>query len=664
MMLRAVFSMMLLIAMPVVSATFRSPDQQVVVDLELREGKPEWSVSYQGNAVLAPAALGIETSIPFIGGFNEVGMTETSEDHEWEPVWGRFSQIRDQFNEVIWELKETGEKHRRLDVIVRAYDAGVAVRYVLHGEGSDYLKKDLTTFAFAEDHTCWSANGEQPNIGPIPLSQYNGYQFPLTVQVSESIYASILEAAVNDQAWLYPERAGETAFITAFRSLPRNKKLQEQQAHSKVDFPAKTSWRVLLLAEKPGDLLTGNVLENLNPPCALEDSSWVKPGLAMWDWRAWGGKGKNEFVYNLDMASWRRMIDFASKHGIEYLVLDANWYGHEFNPKSNPMKSRDYIVYQPDPTKPKMADRPAPENWEDPIDIPALIKYGKERKVGVFLYINDVARENFDFEKTLATYQAWGAAGIKYGFMKGWGQEKVLATRNIVELCANYKLHCDFHDGPVPPSGDVRSFPHYLSREFCHAQCDATRSFTPETFCTTVFCNMLAGPLDMCNGFMTLTDLEKQRPKVFKPVYSTVVAEAARVLITFSGLAYLPDTPESYENKADLFEFIASLPMTWDETRILNGEIGKHITTARRSGSSWFIASCCDEKGAELPIRFDFIEDGVEYEAVLYEDTDETHYKTNKESYRTRKLNVKKGDTMIAKLAPGGGHCIRLVPIK
>jgi alpha-glucosidase len=174
---------------------------------------------------------------------------------------------------------------------------------------------------------------------------------------------------------------------------------------------------------------------------------------------------------------------------------------------------------------------------------------------------------------------------------------------------------------------------------------------------------MLAGPLDMCNGFMTLTDLEKQRPKVFKPVNSTVVGEAARILITFSGLAYLPDTPESYESKADLFEFIAQLPMTWDETKILNGEIGKHITTARRVGRNWYIASCANEAGAELSIDLNFLEPGVTYAATLYEDTPETHFETNKESYRIRKITLKKGDIFTAKIAPGGGHCMTLIPL-
>ncbi len=626
--------------------TLKSPTGKALIKLSLNNNQPQWSLEYNDQKILKQSKLGITLDKPFTNGFKSLSVTRDSKNETWKPVWGKISEVRNHYNEATWQLEENAPSKRRIDIIVRAYDQGVAVRYKIYGEAKTTFKDDNTHFSFTGDYTCWSANGERPNIGPIPLSKYKGRQFPLTVKVADNCYCSILEAAIYNYSQLSPNRVSETEFRSSCGS-------------NSITLPSKTSWRVVLLGNTPGDLLTGNVMTNLNPPCKIKDTTWIKPGLAMWDWRAWGGIGKDGFKYNLDMASWRRMIDFAAKNNVQYLVLDANWYGHEFNKKSNPIKSRDYIVYQPNPNSTRMADKPAPKNWKDPIDIPALIKYGKEKNVGVFLYINDVARLNYDFDKTLATYHQWGAAGIKYGFMRGKGQRKVLDTRKIVEMCAKYKLMCDFHDGPVPPSGDRRTYPNYIAREFCHAQADGTRSFTPTTFCTSIFCNMLAGPLDMCNGFFTLNGLEK-RPKVFKPIYTTVTAEAARVMITFSGLAYLPDTPDSYEQKSDLFEFISKLPMTWDETKVLNASIGEYITTARRSKKDWFIASCSNEKGAELPIKLDFLEEGKTYQATLYEDAPDTHYKTNREAYRIRKLQVKKGDMIHAKLAPGGGHCIYL----
>ncbi len=628
------------------SHTLSSPGGDACVSMRLLDGLPRWKAEHLRKPLLSEAPLGIVPEPPFEGGFAEKSFKVQSLDETWKPTWGRFSSIRNHCNQSVWSLKERGPLARTLEIVVRAYDRGVAVRYILQGNGKAVFRDDATHFSFAESPTCWGYNGERANLGPSPIEAFKGTRLPLTFRLKDGRHAGLLEAAIYRFAPLEGRKTGPRSYRTFF---PK----------SSVDLPAETSWRVLLLGSCAGDLLTGNLLENLNPPCRIEKADWIRPGLAMWDWRAWGGKGSGGFVYNLDMASWRRMIDFASRHeSIRYLVLDANWYGHEFDKKSNPMKSRDYLVYQPDPKSPKMGTKPAPKDWKDPIDVPALIRYGKERGVGVILYINEVARKNWDFEKTLKTYREWGAAGIKYGFMKGGGQQKVLTTREIVELCAANKLLCNFHDGPVAPSGDLRTWPNYVAREFCHSQCDATRSFTPQTFCTTVFCNMLAGPLDMCNGFFTLTDLDKARPKVFRPVESTVVAECARILITFSGLSLIPDTPESYESKPDLLEFISNLPMRWDETRILNGSIGEHITTARRNGTSWFIASACNEKGAVLPVTLDFLEEGKTYVVTFYEDAPDTHYQNNKEAYVVRKGKVRKGEAFKIRLAPGGGHCM------
>ena len=186
------------------------------------------------------------------------------------------------------------------------------------------------------------------------------------------------------------------------------------------------------------------------------------------------------------------------------------------------------------------------------------------------------------------------------------------------------------------------------------------RSFGPSGFCKTVFVNMLAGPLDMCNGLYTLKDPARDRPKVFENVDSTVVAETARTMIVFSALSIIPDVPEAYEAKADLFDFLSRLPMTWDETRILGGEIGEYITTARRSGDKWFIASATNEQARTLKITLDFLEPGRTYKVTLYEDGPDANYKTNREAYRVRHITAKRGDVIEAHLAEGGGHCMYL----
>ena len=632
---------------------FTSPNKMVEVEVDLNKGEIEWSVEYDGVAIIKDSPLGLTLEKPFKR-FMLLKSSVVAVDDSWSPVWGKFSKIRNYYNELTLELQEAVVDGRKFIVVVRAYDDSVAVRYRLPGIASLVVKEDNTHFMFAKDFTCWCANGERANYGPQPVSKFekvtpkpNQRHFPLTLKISDDCYASVLEAAVYDFNYVKPKGVAPHGIRTIM-------------GVNKVTAPAETSWRVLLLGKSAGSLITNNALVNLNPPCQIKDPSWIEPGLALWDWRGWGATAPDGFSYGLDMKSWRRQIDFASKYGVKYLLLDANWYGEEFSEDSNPLTSRKTLCIQN--AEGKILFPAAPKKWDDPVDVPGLIKYAASKNVKIILYINDRAQVKYDFDKTLATYQSWGAAGIKYGFMGKRGQQKVLDTRRIVEACAKHQLICDFHDSPVPPSGDRRSWPNYMTREFCHSQADAKRSFNPTTFCTSVFINMLAGPLDMCNGMFALTDIEKGRPRVFQPINSTVAAEVARVLITFSGMSIVADIPEAYMAKADLFKFIETMPMNWDETIVLDGVIGEFVSTARRSGQKWWVGTACNEKGLKTQIKLDFLESGVEYNATVYEDAPDAHYINNREAYKVRTVKVRKGDVIEAVLAEGGGHALRLDP--
>jgi len=646
------FCFLFLSVLPSLASTthlLTSPDQQIQVSISLKNGTPHWSVTAGEDLLWNPSPLGVTPASQRYSAFKETDLTSSSHDSTWKPVWGKTSTIRNHYTESIWTLQETTAPQRKFQLIFRVFDHSVAVRYVIPShpkKNKETITADLGELRFTGDHTCWSANGEHANHGPVVLSQYKGRQLPLTVQVHPHRYLAVLEANINNWAPISLKRTAPTSF-------------RFQLPPSQVSLPAQSSWRVITIGKSPGDLLVNNTLTNLNPP-PQQDFSWVKPGIAMWDWREWGAKTDDGFTYGLDMESWMRQIDFAAKHNLAYLLLDAGWYGLEFDPKEDPTTDRDHLVIQPNPNQPHLIRKPAPKDWKNPINIQKLIAYAKTKNVSIILYLNDAASQKHDIEYILSTYEQWGAVGIKYGFMRSTPQQKVLKTRRIVQLCAQHHLLCNFHDGPIAPSGERRTFPNFITREFCHAQSDGMRTFSPKTFCTTVFTNMLAGPLDMDNGLYAITDAKKKRPKIFSELYSTVVAETARVMITFSGLAVLPDTPEAYEAKANLFEFIAALPMTWDETRILHSNIGHLITTARRSGDDWFVASCCDEKGTTTPIKLDFLKPGATYTATLYEDGQNAHYKTNRESYTVKKIHVTSTTTLQAKLAGGGGHCIRI----
>lgn len=359
----------------------------------------------------------------------------------------------------------------------------------------------------------------------------------------------------------------------------------------------------------------------------------------MWDWRVWGYTAPDGFTYGLNTKSHKRFIDFAAANNVDYLLMDADWYGPEFSEDSDPTQSAGEI------------------------DIEENFRYAKANGVGIILYLNDVGAKKFGLERVLKQFHDWGASGVKYGFMTGSGQAKVLQTRKVVELCAKYKLTVNFHDSPIPPCGDDRTWPNVMTREYCHSQADAKYSYYPETAVSAAFINMLAGPLDMCSGWYGFEGNEV-RPKVFRFIPGTVAAENAKLVVFHGGVSVLPDSPENYLEKADLFDFIKKLPKSYDEYKVIDGHMESHISVARRAGEKWYLGSLTTREPRELNIKLDFLQPGGKYTAFVFEDAADTHFMKNREAYQTRQIDVKSGDKLTLKLAPGGGCSVRIEPIK
>jgi alpha-glucosidase len=391
-------------------------------------------------------------------------------------------------------------------------------------------------------------------------------------------------------------------------------------------------WRVIFFGTSPGAMVDSHLIELLNPD-PQGDFSWVKPGVATWDWRI-DGAIVDGFKYEMSLPSWLRMVDFSAANGIRHLVLDANWYGPEFEQSSDPVKG------------------------DKANDVKKLIAHGKQKGVGIWLYLNDVGGRKFPLEDTLAQYGAWGAAGVKYGFMRGNAVEKNARTRRITELCAKHKLLCDFHDGPVHPYGQMRTWPNAVTREYNFAQLDAKRVFQPKTFVTTVFVNMLSGPLDMNNGMFDLRQGRTTRVDNPMECPSTLVSEAARTLITFSGATILPDVPEFYQKYPGLLRFIAAQRQPWKESKTLSGVIGEHIVMARQAADGrWLVGAAANEQGKKLDIPLTFLGPGT-YQATIIQDGPDAHYLKNRETLRSETRTVGPKDLIPVRIAPGGGACI------
>jgi len=580
-----------------------SPDGHLKLTFEVAaDGGVTHALAVDGKSVISPSPVG------FAGG-RFAGVKRRAENSVWKPVWGKRSVVPDRYREATLDLGGYQLK-------ARAYDEGVAFRYVF--PGAKPTGAEATAFNFAGDYTAWYYNGENHNIGPEKLSAAHGQRKPVaTLKTDTDFYLALHEADLGDGDPLTFDAKSEA---TALR----------------ISSKPSASWRVVMFGRTPGALVDSHLIELLNPPPATGmDFSWVKPGVAVWDWRINGAK-VDGFKYEMSLPSWQRMVDFAAENRIAYLVLDANWYGAEFGHNSDPVKGG-------------KVDQ-----------VRQIIAYGKQKNVGVWLYLNDIGGRKFPLEETLKQYGEWGAAGVKYGFMTGSPEEKNQRTRMITELCAKNKLLCDYHDMPVHPYGQMRTFPNAVTREYCQSQLDGHKVFQPKTFVTTVFVDMLAGPLDMNNGLADLTQAGRVDHGV--PVPSTLTAEVARTLIVFSGATIIPDIPEYYRKHPELLRFIAAQQMPWRESKTLAGEIGEYIVMARQAADgAWLVGAATNESARELDVPLSFLSAG-KHEALVIQDGPNSDYRTHAEDYRAETRKVTQADTLHLKLAPGGGACVLINP--
>lgn len=603
------------------SYTVKSPDRNISITLWKQADAFLYTVKAFGTEIIKDSELGLSikddlesqkvTSVMSVG--NVINRSQ------WKPLWGKRSVVNSDYNESSFMVTSA---NGRVVVKVRAYNDGIAFRYQKQTDADRALVEN-TQFRFAGDYTAWYYNGERHNIGPEKLSDASGERLPvMTVQATDNLFFAIHEAALNEDCW--PMRLTSEKGSTLFR-------VAEEQIEA-TEYTG--AWRTIIIGKTPGALVDSHLIELLNPE-AEGDFSWVKPGIALWDWRIDGAVSPVDgYRYKMDYPSWVKMIDFAAENGFAHLVLDANWYGPEFEKDSDPTKG------------------------DKARDVQRIIKYGKEKGVGVWLYLNDVAGTNYPIEETLAQYEEWGASGVKYGFMNGNPQEKLRKTISITQLCAKHHLLVDYHDYPVHPYGQMRTFPNAITREFCKAQLDGRQIFQPKTFVTSVFVNMIAGPIDMNNGFMELHQGRTTRKDNNQEVPSTASAEIARTMITWSGATVIPDIPEYYQKYPELLEFLAAEKQPWKESITLDGKIGEYIVMARQNADGdWLVAAATNEDAREIEIDLNFLGKG-KWNAQLTQDAADTDFRTNRETYQSKSMTVTRKSKVTMTMAPGGGSVL------
>ncbi|CAA6677593.1 MULTISPECIES: glycoside hydrolase family 97 protein [unclassified Lentimonas] len=597
-----------------------SPDGQLSASLDVRDGALFYSVSKADAPVVGESTLAIIKNAKM----TLVSQSSSESDTTWEPTWGQFSTIRDHHNQLTLELM-AGDMP--VTLLCRAFDTGVGFRFVLPEASQGMpLAFDTTYRLIGDGGEYYYPKGESGVMGPLQSDALQAVRVPLVLDRKDGLAVAVLESDIYSAV----------GFTAARMQYNQQQQLLVSTNKAKATGAGQlTPWSVILVGETIGDLTVNTVALNLAAPCKLADTSWIKPGKGLWDWRVHGYQA-GDFTYGINTASCMRFIDFCSEQGIEYFTLDDHWFKSAKDGK---------IVVSPE------------------VDIEKVMTYAKEKGVMVKLYY-DRKKGNFGDEMLFSHYSALGASGMKYGFMGG----RADFTRSAIEAAADHKMVINFHDGPVPMAGVERTMPNLITREYCHAQQDSRRAFTPETFLKMTMVNALVGPLDMANGNFGINSInagERQKGPRKKNTYiSTVTSEVARCLVVYTGLITLPDAPEEYLKKPDLFEYLKVMPSTWDESLVLNSKIPEYITVARRSGDTWFVGSVNDQTARTLDVSLDFLEAGKRYEATLYKDAPDSHGVTNPEVYEITKQTVKRGDVIAANMAVGGGHAMILKPIQ
>ncbi len=434
----------------------KSPDGLLVVtfdvmDFAAAKGCPVYGVTYKGKTVLDSSRLGLELEgVNFSEGLTLAKQTSGQHDETWKPVCAERDSIRDHYNQLVVDLQETNAPHRKLQITFRAYDEGIAFCYTLPAQDGikDFtITKETTQFAFGADHTAWATYAAQGNYdgGEVPLSKIKpGVERPLTVRIADDLYASITEAALVDYARMKLRPVKEHPFtLEAFLDAEKGK-------YGKVTgtAPFTSPWRVVMAASTPGKLIEQNyIILNLNAPCEIKDTSWIKPGKVIRE-------------STLTTVGGKACVDFCLQMGLQYIEYDAGWYGFEYDAKSDASGVHLDPKRNPDPTS---------------LNLQEVIDYANSKGIGVILYVNHLALEK-QLDVILPLYQKWGVKGVKYGFVNVGSQHWTNWLHGAIRKAAECKLMVDIHD-EFRNTGYQRTYPNLMTWKAFSAMRGSPRPF-------------------------------------------------------------------------------------------------------------------------------------------------------------------------------------------
>ncbi|MBW6534976.1 MAG: glycoside hydrolase family 97 protein [Mariniphaga sp.] len=634
-----------------------SPENKNTVRFELDDGIPYYSVKHGDTDVISPSKMGFvfKDNDAMTSGFKVVDTQISAFDETWEQVWGEKRFIRNHYNQLAVTLQETAGKKRLLEIQFRAFDDGVAFRYLFPEQGitdSLFIMDEVTEFNLAHGGDAWwiPAYHEQryENLfTKSPVSELDVLHTPLTIESESGLFLSFHEANLVDFASMVLEQ-------TAGNSLKCDLVPWSDGTKVKTTAPFKTPWRTLQIGETPGDLITSYLILNLNEPNKLEDTSWVQPHKYLGIW--WGMHiGKYTFwespMHGASTENSKMYIDYCAELGVSHLLIEGwnkgwtpAWY-------ENAMHMFSFTESTPD------------------FDYEEVTRYADSKGVKIIGYHETGSNlinylEQIDDGFTL--YREMGINDIKIGQvgsklnMKEWhhGQFGVNYYRFVVEKAAEYNLAINFHE-PIKDTGERRTYPHMLSREGARGmEYDAwSEGNPPEHGVILPFTRMLSGPFDFTPGIF---DVQVTQGYEGRRTHTTLAKQLAYYVTIYSPIQMLADLPEYYVGNP-AFQFLQDVPVDWEDTQVLNGEIGEYITTARkdRHSDDWYLGSTTNEKAREFELELDFLEEGATYEAQIYADAPGISYLENPEKVEISNLEVTRNTILPIRLAEGGGLAVR-----
>jgi alpha-glucosidase len=623
-----------------------SPDKTIEVTVTADKALT-WSVSVDGNIVMAPSAVSMTINNNLIPGekpkIKSVGKQLIQQ--EIKPVVPRkFAVIEDHFNELTLNFK------KGYSVTFRVYNNGAAYRFSTNIKGEITVNTEQAEFHFTGDNhiyfpeeTSFFSHNERSYLYELldTMSAGRLASLPLLVETSGPKLL-ITESDLRDYPGMWIKTAGANTLSGVFPHYPLESKLKPGSDRNMpvtkyADYLAKTNgtrtfpWRILAIAKTDGDLITNDLVYQLGEELQIEDPAWIKPGKVAWDWWNANNVYGVDFRAGINTETYKYYIDFASQYGIDYVILDEGWY-----------KLGNLLDVVPE------------------IDVEELVNYGKEKGVGIILWVIWKTLDD-QMEEALDQFEAWGVAGIKVDFMERDDQQMVNYYWKVAEEAAKRKMLVDFH-GAYKPAGLRRAYPNVITREGVKGleHNKWSDDITPEHNLTLPFIRMVAGPMDYTPGAMVNAQPNNFRVVFNRPMSMTTRAQQAAMYVLYdSPLQMMADSPSNYLKEKETTEFIAQIPTVWEDTRVLDAKTGDYLIVAKKFRDKWYVAAMTDENPREFTIDLSFLNDGS-YTADIFEDgINADRYASD---YKKASRQVSKDDRLTIKMAPGGGWVAIIKP--